>query len=66
VVFEKHHSLQVKPSTKVILVAILSCADLSSDLLATHEIYLWEGLKIPDKTIELTGTRDLRGPPSLV
>jgi hypothetical protein len=58
--------LLVKPLTCVTLVAISSCTDLFSDLLATHEIYLWEVHKIPDKTIELFGSRVLRGPPARV
>jgi hypothetical protein len=66
VVFEKHNTQLVKPMTFMKLVSISSCTNLLSDLQATHEIYMWESLNIPIKTIELKGTRDLRGPPSVV
>ena len=66
VVFEKHHSDLVKPLTCITLVTFTSFADLLSDPQSTREIYLREDLKIPDKTVELSGSRVLRGPPALV
>lgn len=66
VVFDKHQSQPVKPLTCVTLVTFSSLADLLSYPPATHEIYLLEGLKIPDKTPELSASRVLRGPPVLV
>jgi hypothetical protein len=66
VVFKKHNPQLIKPLTSATLVMLLSDTDLLSVTPASLEIYLWEGLKIPIKTIELCGTRFLRGPPTLV
>ncbi len=63
VVFEKFDTREVKPLIGYLSDLTVSHADLLPDPLACKDFYFFDGLKIPPKTIELCGTRDLRGPP---
>jgi len=64
VVFEKYHIQALKPVPGHALVMTVSHTDLVPDTPAKHEFYRHNGLKFPLKSIELYGSRDLRGPPS--
>ena len=66
VVFEKYHTQLVKPLSGFTLVFAVSHADLIPDPQVNSNFYRFNGLKFPIKTIELYGSRGLRGPPLVV
>ena len=64
VVFEKHNTQVVQPLSGHTLVMAVSHSDLVPDPPENKDFYKFNGLKFPLKTIELYGSRGLRGPPA--
>ena len=63
VVFEKYNTQLVKPVSACALIWAAIYTDLVPLSPAASEFSCFKGLKIPIKTIDLYGSRGLRGPP---
>jgi len=63
VVFQKHNTQVVKPISGFTRIMSVSYADLIPEPPVNSDFYCFNGLKFPIKTIELYGSRGLRGPP---
>lgn len=63
VVFKKHNTQNVLPFSGFTLVLSVSHTDLITDPPVLGDFYCFNGQKVPLRTIELYGSRDLRGPP---
>lgn len=66
VVFEKHHTSPIKHLAGHTLIMSVSHTELVQDSQVNYDFFLFNGLKCPLKTIELFGSRGLRGPPATV
>jgi len=64
VVFEKHQTTLIKQISGHTLIMAVSHTELVQDNPANNNFYALNGLKYPLKTIELYGSRGLRGPPA--
>ena len=64
VVFEKYNSHIIKPLSGYCQIMTVSHADQVPDPPVINEFYRYNGLKFPLKSIELYGSRGLRGPPA--